>query len=97
VRVAGGPCTGLDWRWGYGWPDCGEDIEFQQVRFGLQTILSRLDLTGNAVLEPYRSWCTATGAAPTHHPDISNVKRSSRHSECDTNHILRSVHLTLLP
>jgi len=23
VRVAGGPCTGLDWRWGYGWPDCG--------------------------------------------------------------------------
>ena len=38
VRVAGGPCTGLDWRWGYGWPDCGEDIEFQQVRFGLRTI-----------------------------------------------------------
>ncbi len=38
VRVAGGPCTGLDWRWGYGWPDCGDDIEFQQVRFELRTI-----------------------------------------------------------
>ncbi len=22
VRVGGGPCTGLDWRWGYGWPEC---------------------------------------------------------------------------
>ncbi|MXU66508.1 hypothetical protein [Oceanomicrobium pacificus] len=23
VRAGGGPCTGLPWRWGYGWPDCG--------------------------------------------------------------------------
>lgn len=23
VRLGGGPCTGLPWRWGYGWPDCG--------------------------------------------------------------------------
>lgn len=22
VRVGGGPCTGLPWRWGYGFPDC---------------------------------------------------------------------------
>lgn len=22
VRVGGMPCTGLPWRWGYGWPDC---------------------------------------------------------------------------
>jgi hypothetical protein len=22
VRVGGGPCTGLPWRWGYGWPEC---------------------------------------------------------------------------
>lgn len=24
VRAGGGPCTGLPWRWGYGWPACGE-------------------------------------------------------------------------
>jgi hypothetical protein len=23
VRLGGGPCTGLPWRWGYGLPDCG--------------------------------------------------------------------------
>jgi hypothetical protein len=22
VRLGGGPCTALPWRWGYGWPDC---------------------------------------------------------------------------
>ena len=22
VRAGGGPCTGLSWRWGYGWKDC---------------------------------------------------------------------------
>ena len=22
VRLGGMPCTGLSWRWGYGWPDC---------------------------------------------------------------------------
>lgn len=22
VRLGGGPCTGLPWRWGFGWPDC---------------------------------------------------------------------------
>jgi len=22
VRAGGWPCTGLPWRWGYGWPDC---------------------------------------------------------------------------
>lgn len=23
VRTGGGPCSGLPWRWGYGWPQCG--------------------------------------------------------------------------
>ena len=23
VRLGGGPCTGLAWRWGHGWPPCG--------------------------------------------------------------------------
>jgi hypothetical protein len=23
VRAGGGPCSGLSWRWGYGWPQCG--------------------------------------------------------------------------
>ena len=27
VRLGGAPCTGLDWRWGYGWPDCSEPLE----------------------------------------------------------------------
>ena len=27
VRIGGGPCTGLAWRWGHGWPPC--DIEFE--------------------------------------------------------------------
>ena len=22
VRIGGGPCTGLPWRWGYAWPEC---------------------------------------------------------------------------
>ena len=22
VRLGGMPCTGLSWRWGYGWPQC---------------------------------------------------------------------------
>lgn len=25
VRIGGMPCTGLPWRWGYGWPECGEE------------------------------------------------------------------------
>lgn len=25
VRIGGGPCTGLAWRWGHGWPPCGRD------------------------------------------------------------------------
>ncbi|WP_163337932.1 hypothetical protein [Desulfopila sp. IMCC35008] len=25
VRVGGMPCTGLPWRWGYGWPECSEN------------------------------------------------------------------------
>ena len=24
VRIGGLPCTGLTWRWGYGWPECEE-------------------------------------------------------------------------
>lgn len=27
VRVGGLPCTGLPWRWGYGWPDCKGYLE----------------------------------------------------------------------
>lgn len=23
VRLGGAPCSGLSWRWGYGWPQCG--------------------------------------------------------------------------
>ena len=23
VRIGGIPCSGLPWRWGYGWPECG--------------------------------------------------------------------------
>ena len=23
VRIGGMPCSGLSWRWGYGWPQCG--------------------------------------------------------------------------
>jgi len=23
VRIGGAPCSGLPWRWGFGWPDCG--------------------------------------------------------------------------
>jgi len=23
VRIGGRPCSGLPWRWGYGWPQCG--------------------------------------------------------------------------
>lgn len=25
VRVGGMPCTGLPWRWGYGWPQCQDE------------------------------------------------------------------------
>ena len=25
VRIGGGPCTGLAWRWGHGWPRCGSE------------------------------------------------------------------------
>ena len=25
VRLGGGPCSGLPWRWGYGWPQCHAD------------------------------------------------------------------------
>ena len=28
VRIGGAPCTGLDWRWGHGWPQC-LDIDAQ--------------------------------------------------------------------
>ena len=27
VRLGGGPCTGLAWRWGHGWPNCAPLIE----------------------------------------------------------------------
>ena len=27
VRIGGGPCTGLAWRWGYGWPPCAGELE----------------------------------------------------------------------
>lgn len=27
VRIGGGPCTGLVWRWGHGWPPCGIEGE----------------------------------------------------------------------
>ncbi|MDH3386440.1 MAG: hypothetical protein OEN02_00930 [Gammaproteobacteria bacterium] len=27
VRLGGGPCTGLPWRWGHGWPECAPDVE----------------------------------------------------------------------
>ncbi len=27
VRFGGGPCTGLPWRWGHGWPECAPDLE----------------------------------------------------------------------
>jgi len=26
VRIGGMPCSGLPWRWGYGWPQCGLGI-----------------------------------------------------------------------
>ncbi len=28
VRIGGGPCTGLPWRWGHGWPECNPISEF---------------------------------------------------------------------
>jgi len=28
VRIGGGPCSGLPWRWGYGWPQCGSKPAF---------------------------------------------------------------------
>jgi len=27
VRLGGGPCTGLSWRWGHGWPNCSASLE----------------------------------------------------------------------
>jgi hypothetical protein len=27
VRLGGGPCTGLPWRWGHGWPECSAALE----------------------------------------------------------------------
>lgn len=27
VRIGGGPCSGLAWRWGYGWPPCSHEVE----------------------------------------------------------------------
>ena len=27
VRIGGGPCTGLAWRWGHGWPPCSLDLQ----------------------------------------------------------------------
>lgn len=26
VRLGGAPCTGLPWRWGYGWPECAARV-----------------------------------------------------------------------
>ena len=26
VRIGGSPCTGLAWRWGYGWPHCAVEL-----------------------------------------------------------------------
>lgn len=35
VRIGGGPCTGLAWRWGHGWPPCGDEASPDEllVRF----------------------------------------------------------------
>ena len=30
VRIGGAPCTGLPWRWGYGWPSCSSSDEEDQ-------------------------------------------------------------------
>ena len=27
VRIGGGPCSGLAWRWGHGWPPCDSEPE----------------------------------------------------------------------
>jgi hypothetical protein len=27
VRIGGGPCSGLAWRWGHGWPPCAIEVE----------------------------------------------------------------------
>jgi hypothetical protein len=27
VRLGGGPCSGLPWRWGHGWPECSAPLE----------------------------------------------------------------------
>jgi hypothetical protein len=27
VRLVGGPCSGLPWRWGHGWPECSAPLE----------------------------------------------------------------------
>lgn len=34
VRLGGGPCTGLPWRWGHGWPPCGEVDDDQRMTDG---------------------------------------------------------------
>ncbi len=50
VRIGGGPCSGLEWRWGHGWPPCDSETEppsdepgLLQVRqSGSQTRYSRI-------------------------------------------------------
>ena len=29
VRLGGGPCTGLPWRWGHGWPECSIELPIE--------------------------------------------------------------------
>ncbi|NNF67232.1 MAG: hypothetical protein HKM98_06960 [Gammaproteobacteria bacterium] len=29
VRLGGGPCTGLSWRWGHGWPECPQRLPLE--------------------------------------------------------------------
>lgn len=53
VRLGGGPCTGLAWRWGHGWPRCELDTE------PLDENLIRVEL--QAIQAPGK---TARGSAP---------------------------------
>lgn len=39
VRLGGGPCTGLPWRWGHGWPDCTPDLETLAEDPAIETLL----------------------------------------------------------
>ncbi len=39
VRLGGGPCTGLPWRWGHGWPECAPDLETITEDSPIETLL----------------------------------------------------------